>query len=297
MQETVLITGGAGLVGSHLTNFLRSKNYAVRHISRSCTKEKSDCFVWDLNSGYWDKNAIANVDFIIHLAGANVAEGRWTAQRKQQILESRIEGSKIVAEMVEASEGKIKGVVSASAVGYYGTIKSGTLALETDKPGTDFLAKVCVQWENEIAKSKTTVAILRTGVVLAKDGGAVPKMSMPIKLGLGSPLGSGTQPMPWIHIDDLCNMYLFALENGLSGVYNAVATEIVSNQELTQELGKSVNKKIWMPNVPAFMLKLMLGEMSSMLLTGVNASPKKIEGVGFEFNYSSLSKALSQLLK
>ncbi|MCF6352632.1 MAG: TIGR01777 family oxidoreductase [Cyclobacteriaceae bacterium] len=298
MQETILITGGAGLVGSQLTKMLLNKDYKVIHVSRSVLgKAVVPTFQWDLANKLWDSEAIKEVDYIIHLAGANVAEGRWTAQRKQQILETRIDGSKLVAQMVNASKGKIKGVVSASAVGYYGIINKDKPTIETDEPGADFLAGVCVKWEQEILKCATKVSILRTGVVLAKEGGAIPKMLTPIKLGGGASLGTGNQPMPWIHINDLCNMYLFAIQNRLEGVYNAVAPAPVSNKELTIQLAKAVNRKILLPNIPGFVLKLMLGEMASMLLTGVEVSADKIKKEGFEFNYVSLASSLNNLLK
>ncbi|MCF6359539.1 MAG: TIGR01777 family oxidoreductase [Cyclobacteriaceae bacterium] len=297
MQETILITGATGLVGAQLTKLLLSKQYKVRHLSRRVSEnELVSSFKWNLEENTWDLEAIDNVDYIIHLAGANVAEGRWTKKRKQQILESRTSGSKQVAEMVKAAKGGIKGVVSASAVGYYGISNQGILATETDKQGKDFLAEVCVKWEHEIEACPTKVTVLRTAVVLAKEGGAIPKMLAPIRWGVGSPLGSGAQPMPWIHINDLCNMYLFAIENGLEGVYNAVAPERVDNKTLTYQLAKEVNRKILIPNVPEFLLKLMLGKMSSLLLTGVEVSSKKIIEEGFEFEYPSLSKALSHIL-
>ncbi len=296
MQETVLITGGTGLVGTRLTELLLRKNFKVRQMLRNVSEQDIvPSFRWNLDENFWDIKAIEGVDYIVHLAGANVAEGRWTMQRKQQILESRIKGSKLIAEMVEASNGKIKGIVSASAIGYYGADNQSKLAIETDEPGTDFLANVCVQWEKEIKNCRTKVAILRTGVVLAKEGGAIPKMLAPIKLGVGAPLGSGTQPMPWIHINDLCNMYLFAIKNGLEESYNAAAPENVNNKELTYQLAKMVGRKILLPNVPDFVLKLMLGEMSIMLLTGVIVSPNKILEKGFEFEHPSLSEALRQL--
>lgn len=297
MQETILITGGSGLVGTHLTTLLLSKGYEVRHISRSGSKGNIvPSFSWNLDDNAWQPEAIKGVDYIIHLAGANVAEGRWTKKRKQQILESRIRGSKLVTEMVEASNGAIKGVISASAVGFYGIRNPDNLVTESDHPGDDFLAKVCMQWEKSIEQSNTNLAILRTGVVLSKDGGAIPKMLTPIKLGIGSPLGAGYQPMPWIHINDLCNIYLFAIEKGLKGVFNAVAPEIVTNKELTHVMAKAVSRKILFPNVPAFVLRVMLGEMSSMLLIGVRVSANKITEAGFEFEYPTITKALKHIL-
>lgn len=297
MQETVLITGGTGLVGSRLTQVLVERDYRVLHISRNCTGQNNiPCFKWDLNKEYFDKEVINGVDFIIHLAGANVAEGRWTSKRKRIILESRVLGSQLVCKMVEASNGTIKAVISSSAVGYYGIHNGANLVDETSDAGNDFLANVCVQWEKAVSTCDTKVAILRTAVVLSKKGGAIPKMLTPIKWGVGSPLGSGSQLMPWIHIDDLCDMYIFALENRLEGPYNAVSPQLVSNKELTYQLAKTINRKIIFPNVPSIALQLMLGEMAEMLLKGTNVSSSKIENTGFKFKFPSLSKALNQLL-
>ena len=296
MQETVLITGGTGLIGTHLTQLLIKKGYAVHHISRKCNQASgAKCFTWDLNTGHWDKEAIKEVSYIIHLAGANVAEGRWTSKRKQQILDSRVKSSQLVCKMVQASNGAIKEVVSASAVGFYGTSLGTDIVDESSIVGADFLAKVSQQWEEAILNCETKIALLRTAVVLSTQGGAVPKMSMPIKWGVGSPLGTGHQPMPWIHIDDLCEMYVFALENKLEGVYNAVAPQMVNNSEFTQQLASAINRKIIIPNVPSFALKLMLGEMSEMLLTGVNASAVKIKKNGFKFKFPTLSDAFKNL--
>lgn len=298
MQETVLITGGSGLVGSHLSNLLISGGYKTRHISRRCNGDnKTPCFEWNLETGKWDPNVIKGVKYIIHLAGANVAEGRWTARRKAEILDTRVLGSQLVCEMVEASKGAIKSVVSASAVGYYGIDKGDESVDEKGSSGNDFLADVCVQWEKAISDCNASVVILRTGVVLSMKGGAVPKMLTPIKLGVGSPLGSGDQLMPWIHIDDLCRMYLFAIKNDLKGVYNAISNQIITNKEFTHQLASTCNRSVLFPNVPSFVLKILVGEMANMLLTGVNASASKINNAGFKFNYPSLSLALNQLIK
>ncbi len=296
MQETILITGGTGLVGTRLTELLLKKGYAVNHISRKLKQiNKVPSFNWDLSNKTWDLEAVKEVDYIIHLAGANVGEGRWTAKRKQEILESRVVGSELVCEMVKASKGSIKSVISASAVGYYGIDLGNNLVDETSDVGNDFLANVCKQWESAIVDCNTNTAILRTGIVLSNSGGAIAKMLTPIKWGIGAPLGSGTQLMPWIHIDDLCSMYIHLLENEIYGVYNAVASEIVSNKEFTYQLASAVNRKILLPNVPSFILKIMLGEMSEMLLTGINVSTSKTENAGFQFAFSNLSKALNDL--
>lgn len=298
MQETVLITGGSGLVGSRLSHLLMAKGYAVRHMSRSLgSSESISCFHWNIKSMEYDANAIIGVEYIIHLAGANVAEGRWTTKRKQQIEESRIKGSQLVCEMVESSNGAIKGVVSSSAVGYYGAANERAVMTEGSPAGKDFLARVCTKWEEAISLCNTNLVILRTGVVLSKKGGAISKLLTPIKMGLGTALGKGTQPMPWVHIDDLCNMYIYAMENRISGVYNAVSPEIISNDLFTEQLAKVVSRKILLPNTPSWVLKLMLGEMADMLLTGVNVSSEKIKEAGFKWNYPSLKEALSNILQ
>jgi len=296
MQETILITGATGLVGTHLTQLLIKKGYAVHHISRKCRQNNdARCFTWNLDTGHWDKGAIISVDSIIHLAGANVAEGRWTTKRKQQILDSRVKSSQLVSEMVQDSNGAIKRVVSASAVGFYGTSLGENIVDESSIVGDDFLAQVCKQWEEAILACETNVALLRTGIVLSSKGGAISKMAMPIKWGVGSPLGTGYQPMPWIHINDLCEMFVFALENKLAGVYNAVAPQMVTNKKFTYQLASTMNRKIIFPKVPSFVLKLVLGEMSEMLLTGVNASSSKIERTNFKFRFPALSSALENL--
>lgn len=296
MQETVLITGATGLVGTRLTELLMEKGYRVKTISRSCKKgNPATCFTWDLDAQTWDDKAIGEVRHIINLAGANVAEGRWTAKRKAEILQSRIRSSQLVSNMVEASNRSIKSVISASAVGYYGIDTGLEEVIETSQNGNDFLAQVCADWEKAISESDTNVAIIRTGVVLSTNGGALTKMLTPIKYGLGAALGSGTQLMPWIHIDDLCKMYIYLMENSINGIYNGVAPQAISNVGFTKQLAKQVNRKIFLPNIPSFLLHLMLGEMSSMLLTGVNASSSKIEEIGYKFEFPSFSKALNNL--
>lgn len=298
MQETVLITGGSGLVGARLSQLLMAKRYKIRHMSRtSYSSGAISRFQWNLETMEWDNDAIIGVDYIIHLAGANVAEGRWTNKRKRQIEESRVKGCQLVCAMVDFSKGAIKGVVSSSAVGYYGTANESEVMEEGSLAGIDFLAKVCAKWEETISLCNTNLAILRTGVVLSNEGGAVSKMLTPIKVGLGTVVGKGTQLMPWVHIDDLCNMYIYAMENGIRGVYNAVSPEIISNARFTEQLAQEVNRKILLPKTPSWVLKLILGEMADMLLTGVNVSSEKIKRTGFIWNYPSLNVALSNILQ
>lgn len=276
------------------------KGYVVRHLSRTRDLQaRTPSYQWDLNKKTWEEDAIEGVSYIIHLAGAGVADGRWTAQRKKQILNSRVFGSELVCQMVEQAKGKIKAVVSSSAVGYYGMNRGSEIAKEDSTPGNDFLADVCVKWENSILQcaSETKVSILRTGIVLSSKGGALPKMALPVRLWVGSPIGSGHQAMPWIHIDDLCTMYIYAMEQQLEGAYNATAPEPVENKVFTKVLARVLRRKTFLPNVPAFVLKLIFGEMAQVLLTGVNASSEKITSKGFVWQFTNLESALRDIYK
>lgn len=298
MQETVLITGGSGLIGTRLSQLLVQKGYAVRHMSRKRNIEGNiPSYKWDLKTMEWDRGCIVSVSYIIHLAGAGVADGRWTTKRRKEIVNSRVKSSQLVCEMVNEAKGSIKGVVSTSAIGYYGIDRELDIVHEDAAPGEDFLAQVSVKWEEAISECSNTVnvSVIRTGIVLSNKGGALPKMALPVKLGVGSPLGTGEQPMPWIHIDDLCRMYIHAMEKGINGPYNGVAPEPVSNKVFTQELASVLNRRILLPNVPAFMLKLLFGEMAQVLLTGVNASSDKIAATGYEWNFKTLDLALEDI--
>lgn len=296
MKQKVLITGGSGMIGNYLTTMLVARGYAVVHLSRNPVQGRVPAFSWNPTSMTYDSKALEGVTKIINLAGANVAKGRWTKKRKSKILESRITSCRLVNKIVEEAKGSITMVVSASAVGYYGMNGVQESCAETDPAGTDFLAEVCLKWENAIADCTAKTAIIRTGVVLSKSQGALPKMKQPIMLGFGAPLGAGNQPMPWIHINDLCALYIHVLEHKLEGPYNAVAPELQTNVSFTKMLAKKLHKPLWLPNVPAFALKLILGQMANMLLYGVPVSCKKIEKTSFLFTYSTLSKALDNLV-
>ncbi len=298
MKQKVLITGGSGLVGSHLTRWLIGRGYSVVHVSRRPQKnEEVSVFAWNPSTQTYDPQALEGVGYIIHLAGANVAEKRWSQARKQAILASRVQGSQLVVRMAEDSGGQVKAVVSASAVGYYGLRSTAyQAAVETDIPGSDFLAQVCQQWEAALAPCPARTVVLRTGVVLANGQGALAKMAKPIAWGLGAPVGNGNQPMPWIHIHDLCRMYTFALEKNLHGPYNAVAPQACTNAAFTRAMARQLHKPLWLPAVPSWALHLALGQMATMLLHGVDVSPGKIEQAGFRFTYPQVQEALQELL-
>lgn len=301
MKKRVLISGGTGLVGKHLSQQLLNKNYEVAVLSRSQkTASKIKYYQWNIEENWVEPEAIATADYIIHLAGSSINAKSWNKKTKQNILESRVKSTQLLVNAMQTQQNQIKAFVASSAVGFYGMQVSQKEFTEQDNAGNDFLAKVCVAWENEILKAKETTirtAILRTGVVLAKNGGALNEMKKPIHFGLASGLGSGKQFVPWIHIDDLCALYIYALENKhFNQIYNAVAPQHCTNNQLMKQLAQAMNKPFFMPNVPAFVLKTLLGEKANLVLTGNKVSAQKIIDNGFNFQYLTLKNALKSLV-
>jgi uncharacterized protein (TIGR01777 family) len=303
MINRVLITGGSGFVGVYLTKHLLAKRYKVSVLSRSIMENTSDVnyFLWDIEAKTIDKTCLDNVQTIIHLAGENVASGRWSETRKKRILQSRIESTELLYDLLSTESHVVKSFISASAIGIYGSVTSDLILEENNIAGTDFLANVCEQWESSIFKVNTlgirTVA-LRTGIVLASDQGALAKMLTPFKLGFGSALASGNQYIPWIHIHDLCQMYVFAMENqDIKGAFNAVVGDEVTNEEFSRKFAKAVKRPLFMPNIPKFIMQLIFGEMSVILTEGSRISSEKIKAKGFQFSFSNLSEALEKLFK
>ncbi|MFT5749168.1 MAG: hypothetical protein ACI93S_000421 [Ancylomarina sp.] len=298
----VLISGGTGLVGKALCAKLQAKGYDVAILSRSKKYNSSiKTYLWNPDENQIDSNAITSSDYIIHLAGANIAEKRWSSSRKQLIIDSRVGSANLIFNEVKKQNKELKAFVSASGVGYYGAITSEEIFTEESQAADDFLGQTCLKWENS-AKQFVTLnirtTILRTGIVLNKQGGALSKMSIPIKLGLASALGNGNQYLPWIHIDDLCEIYIKAIEDkDVSGIFNAVAPDFQTNKSFTQALAKTLKKPYCLPNTPSFLLKLILGEMSVIILEGSRASSDKIIKKGFIFKFSKLGDALTDLLK
>jgi len=275
---------------------LSQNGYSVSVLSRNKSSQK-DTYYWNVAENYIDSEAITNADAIIHLAGENVATKRWTTKRKEALLQSRTHTTKLLLQQVKEYNPNLKAFISASAVGYYGT-SSEEIMTEESNQGNDFLAKICVEWEKEALEfqSITRVAIFRIGVVLSGKGGAYAEIAKPIKLGLGAVLGSGKQPLPWIHINDLSKLFLKALKNEkLQGIYNAVAPEQINQHQLTHSIANSLGKRIRLPNVPAFALKLMLGQRSDILLKGCKVSSQKIIDAGYEFELGNLSEAVEEI--
>jgi hypothetical protein len=297
----VLISGGTGSIGSLMADFLHRQGHEVGLLSRS---EKNDgtfkTYKWNIKDNYLDPEALESCDYIIHLAGAGIADKAWTAGRKKEIIESRVLSTDLLYNQVKKHKTPLKAFISASAVGYYGQVTSNKNFTEKDKSANDFVGKTCFLWE-QAAEQFEDLGIrtvrLRIGVVLMEKGGALEKMVQPIRMGFGSPLGSGKQYIPWIHVDDLIGMFYKALtSDDMSGAYNAVAPEPARNAEFTRILARVLNKKLWLPNVPAFVLKALLGDRASLVLKGSRVSSQKIESTGFTFKYTSLEPALKNLL-
>ncbi len=299
-MSKIIISGGTGLIGKRLIELLEKKNHNVFVLSRNKTSQNKS-YLWDISINYVDPNAISDADYIIHLAGENIAGKRWSDQQKKIIVESRTQSTNLLFEKVKELNPSLKGFISASGIGYYGAITSNKIYSETDLPANDFISKVCVEWENSVQKFNSInirTVILRTGIVLSKSGGALEKIIKPIKLRIGAALGNGNQFMPWIHIDDLCNLYIQAIENkDYNGIYNAVSPEHCTNTNFTETLASILNKPIWLPNIPEFILKIIFGELSVILLEGSKVSSDKIEKMNFKFKYPSLLTALQNLLK
>jgi uncharacterized protein (TIGR01777 family) len=300
VPKRVLITGGSGLIGSHLTHHLLQEGVQVVHLGRSKRNHVVPAYQWDVEAGEMDVRALGGVDSIVHLAGAGVADKRWTPQRKQEILQSRVQSTALLFSTLKTHFHQVKTFVSASAIGYYGFGNGNQIFDETSGPGNDFLSGVVVAWEKEVdALSALGIRLvkIRIGIVLSAKGGALKEMIRPIRWGMGAPLGSGEQFMSWIHIDDLCRIFTFALlRDELHGVFNATAGW-VTNREFTKKVAGILHRPLWLPSVPAPVLRMLLGEMADMVLNGSKVSSEKIKKAGFSFKFENLSDALQDLLK
>jgi len=293
-METVLITGGTGLVGKNLGILLRNKGYVVKTLS---SKPSEKNYFWDIDKQEIGCEALQNVDHIIHLAGANIGEKYWTKKRKKLILDSRVNSAQLLFDAVKKRAVKPKTFISASAIGYYGAFTIEKIFTEKDNAATDFLGTVCKEWELAATKFETIglrVVKIRTAVVLSPNGGALQSILKPMKYGFGAVLGNGKQYMPWIHIDDLCEIYCKAIgDKSMSGAYNAVAPEHITNRDFTKILAQRLHKPLLLPAIPSIFFKLLLGQMSDLLLKGSRISCEKIISTGFIFKYSNIRQALN----
>ena len=296
-MSRILITGASGLVGTRLTKVLLERGHEVSHLGRSKKASSVKSFMWDVNAGTIDPQALQHIDAVIHLAGAGIADERWSKKRKQEILESRTKSTALLVRKINEGNNTVQTLVSASAIGYYGMTLSTEEFTEDSQPGTGFLADVVTAWEREAdqVKNKRLVKI-RIGVVLSKNDGALTEIVKPVRVGFGAPLGTGDQYVSWIHLDDLCAMFVKAVEDeSMQGPYNATAGA-VTNRELTITIAKALHKPLWLPAVPGFALKLFLGEMADLVLSGSKVTSNKIRKTGFSFQFDTLEKALSNLL-
>ena len=304
-MRTILITGGTGLVGKSIVKQLLQKDYEVIILTRKLTdipqQSKVSYALWNVKEGTIDTEALKKADAIFHLAGAGVMDKKWDEAYKKEIEESRTKSSALLIDTLQKIDHKVKVIVSASAIGWYGEDKkSNHYFTENEKADEAFLGVVCKKWEQSIEAAEALgirVCKLRTGIVLSDDGGAYKEFKAPLKLGVASILGNGKQMVSWIHIDDLCRQYIFSLENdSMSGSYNAVAPVPVSNETLTLEIAKNIKGKFYIPiHVPTFVLKIMMGIRSIEILKSATVSCEKIKEAGFTFLYPSIESAVGEI--
>ena len=294
----VLITGATGLIGTRLQETLRDAGHELLLASRRAPKDDS-YIQWDIHDGFAEPERLDGIDAVIHLAGENL-NGRWTDAKKKAIRESRILGTRNVVETISNLRQRPRVLVSASAIGFYGD-RGDDLMTETSPPGKGFLPEVCREWEAESRRAEDAgirTVLLRAGIVLSKDGGALGTMLMPFKLGIGGVIGSGKQWMSWISLDDHAAVVKYALENEMiRGAVNSVSTNPVTNEEFTKTMGEVLYRPTLIP-VPEFAVHLAFGEMGvTLLLDSTKVAPKRLEDAGFEFNFPDLKKALENAVK
>jgi len=300
-RKSVLITGGSGLIGKYLTSTLLGEGYHVAHLSRSANQfGRVRVFRWDPERKILDPAIFEGIDSIIHLAGANLGEKRWTKKRKELILRSRVDSARIIHDLVSRHGIPIKTYISASAIGYYGSVTSDKIMTEEEPPGNDFQGNVCRQWEESadlFSESGIRTVKIRNAIVLEKSDSALSKLMLPARYGFVVRTGSGRQYMPWIHISDLCRVYARALEDqSMSGAYNAVSPQHVTHSEFMRVLAEIMKRPVFLPPVPAFIIRAVLGEMSDIILKGSRVSSQKLINTGYHFTYDNLNAALTDIL-
>ncbi|MBV6879715.1 TIGR01777 family oxidoreductase [Epilithonimonas ginsengisoli] len=299
-MKKILISGATGLIGKKIARKLYERGYQVEILVRS-KPENSDfrSYIWDYKNGFLEVGALDNTYIFIHLAGASISK-RWTESYKKEVYSSRIDSAQFIYEEMQKRKIYPEAVISSSAVGIYGQTTSQQIFTEDDQPANDFLGEVCKDWEEkafQFHKLGSRVVCIRTSTVLSEKDGALEVLKKPIELNVGAVLGNGEQYFPWVHIDDLVNIYFKAVEDvSMTGAYNASAPDFITNETLTKKIASHLGKKIWLPNIPKFIIKTFLGEMSVLALEGSRISSKKIENAGFKFQYNNLDKALSDVI-
>lgn len=299
----ILITGGTGLVGQALSKKAIELGHSVHFLttrkSQLDVHKRVKGFYWNPKTDYIDSSCFDGVDTIIHLAGATVSK-RWTKKYKKEILESRLSTTKLLIKTLNTIEHSIKNIVSASAIGIYPSSFDKVYNENTPIEASSFMEDVTVQWEevvDQFSNLNIRIAKLRIGLVLAKTGGILLALKLPIKFGLGAAFGNGKQSQSWIHIDDLAVLFLKATTEQWEGVFNAVAPQSVSQTDLIKQISETMHKPFFMPPLPKFLVYLLLGEMSELVLNSQNVSAQKVKEKGFEFNFPTLSMALDNLLE
>ncbi len=296
----IIITGGTGFIGTYLTDLLIAKGYGVSHLTRGASRSgKVRSYNWDPERGIIERGALSGKNIIIHLAGTNLGSGRLTNSRKASIISSRADSARLLHSTVTASGLKPDVFISASGTGYYGSFTSESILTEESPPGDDFLAATCREWEAAaglFAADGVRTAVIRTAPVLAADGGGLSPLLRPARYGLIIRAGSGKQYMPWIHISDLCGIYLKAAgDDNISGAYNAVSPGFTSHEGFMGTLAEVTGKPVFLPAVPEIAMRLLLGEMSDIILKGSRVSSEKITRAGYIFKYPALADALRDI--
>jgi uncharacterized protein (TIGR01777 family) len=305
-MDTVLITGGTGLIGTALSGFLVARGFQVIILSRDPKSYRSNSpgisyAAWNPDENSANEEAFQQARYVVHLAGAGVADKPWTDKRKKEIVESRTKSSALLIKAMTGIPNKIESVVSASAIGWYRQ-NPGRPSIETDPPDTGFLGETCRVWEDSVKPIRELgkrLVILRTGIVLSNEGGAFPEFARPVRFGIAGILGNGKQIISWIHIEDICRLYLEAMQNeSWSGIYNAVTPNPVSNKTFTLELAKKMKGSFFIPMpVPDFILRFKLGDRSEEVLKSSNISADKLKQQGFQFIYPTIDAAFRDLVQ
>lgn len=299
----ILITGATGLIGKKMVTLLKKDNHIIHYLSTSKSKIEHTSnykgFYWNPGKGEIDLAAFEDVSVVIHLAGASVSK-KWSKSYKNEIIQSRVQTANLLFKTLQSHPNKVKQFVAASAVGIYPNDLTAIYNEDDSKIDDSFLGEVTQLWEESTNLFKSLpllVTTIRIGVVLAKESGALVEMTKPIKYGFGAALASGKQYVSWIHIDDLVAIFKYVIDNNLEGVYNAVSPYPTTNEELTKAIAKTIHKPLFLPNVPKFMLRLLLGEMHQIVTSSQHVSSRKILDAGFQFQHALLSKSLQNLLK
>lgn len=301
MNKQVLITGATGMIGRKLIQLLLDKGYKVAILSRKAVDiKKVKVYLWDIDKSTIDPDCLSGVDTIIHLAGENIASEKWTAARKKKIIDSRVLSAQLLYKTITEQQAPVKNFISASAVGYYGDAGDEILT-EKSPNGSGFLALCCREWEaaaDQGLEIGIRVVKWRIGFILARNEGALQAMDKPIRYFLGSGLGSGKQWVPWVHVDDVLEMFSHSItDENYTGAYNACAPHPASNLSLTKAIAKQLHRPVWPIGVPAFVLKIILGELSEVVLNSNNTSSRKLLATGFKFKYRELNSALSDIYR